>query len=247
MKIITGLNNFNISQIIEIVNAADIAGATYLDVAANPVVIKEVKRYTNLPVCVSSISVKDLYRSAIAGADLVEIGNYDFFYKKGIFLSRQYILSVAKRVLDLLPGFDICVTIPYTLSLSEQIELSRELESLGVQILQTESLKIKSKMENLSVTQLINMASPVLSSTYAVSKAVNIPVITASGMNYILSSLAILYGASGVGLSTSIINRYTSCAKFNYIKEIINSLKISNTVNVSYFISSIASSKTLVL
>lgn len=241
LKIITGLNNFSVDQIIEIVNAADIAGVTYLDIAANPRIVKEVKKHTNLPICVSSISLKDLYYSAIAGADLIEIGNYDFFYQQGIFLSRQHILSLARNALNLFPGFDICVTIPYTLSLNDQIDLSCQLENLGVQILQTESLKIKSEIENLNLTQLINMASPVLSSTYAISKVVKVPVIAASGINYILASLAMLYGASGIGLSTSIINCYKSCDKFNYMKEIMKSLEVNNKINTSYFLSSILS------
>eukprot|EP00171_Calliarthron_tuberculosum_P000260 IDg260t1 len=42
--------------------------------------------------------------------------------------------------------------------------------------------------------------APVLSSTYAISKAVSIPVIASSGVESILSSLALLYGASGVGV-----------------------------------------------
>lgn len=182
------------------------------------------KKNTDLPLCVSSISLNDLYCSALAGVDLLEIGNYDFFYQQGIFLSKEQILNLAKEAINVFPGLDICVTIPYTLSLDEQIKLSYQLEDAGIPILQTESLKIKSKSKYSSLTELINTATPVLSSTYAISKVVKIPVIAASGVNSIVTSLAVLYGASGVGVGTSITNCQMSLFKCNGIKQIINAM-----------------------
>ena len=227
------------------VNIADIAGATYLDVAADSFVIKEVKRNTVLPLCVSSISLHDLYVAATEGVDLLEIGNYDFFYQQGLFLSHTHILNLAQEATKLFPGLDICVTIPYTLSLSEQIQLACQLESIGVKILQTESLKIKSKSTYCSLTELIGVAIPVLSSTYAISQAVNVPIIAASGMNCLLASLAMLYGASGVAIGTSLADCSSSLLKFAYLKETMASIQASKVMSPSNTISSIYTSSGL--
>ena len=210
-----------------------------MDVAANSVVIKEVKKNTTLPLCVSSISLNDLYYSAIAGADLLEIGNYDFFYQQGIFLSKEQILNLSKEALKVFPGLDICVTIPYTLSLKEQIQLSCQLEEIGISILQTESLKVKSVLKYSSLTELINIATPVLSSTYTVSSAVKIPVIAASGVNSLVSSLAILYGASGIGIGSSVMDCIMSLEKCCSIQKIINVMKVDNKLSSFSFVSSI--------
>lgn len=188
-----------------------------------------------MPICVSSISLEDFYISAVEGVDLIEIGNYDIFYQQGIFLSKQDILNLAKEALKLFNGLDICVTIPYTLSLNEQIQLSCQLEFLGIQVLQTEGLKIESVRKYNKLTELIDTSLPVLSSTYAISKAVKIPVIAASGVNCSIASLAILYGASGIGIGTSVMNCSNSLSKFIYIAEIFNSInskKITSDENI---------------
>lgn len=168
---------------------------------------------------------------------MIEIGNYDIFYNQGIFLSKQYILNLAKQALKLFNGLDICVTIPYTLSLNEQIQLSCQLEFLGIQVVQTEGLKIQSSIKYNKLTEAIDTSLPVLSSTYAISKAVTIPVIAASGINCSIASLAVLYGASGIGIGTSVINCSNALSKFIYISEIFNSINskriISNGNRVS--------------
>nr|YP_007878311.1 conserved hypothetical plastid protein [Calliarthron tuberculosum]AGA63922.1 conserved hypothetical plastid protein [Calliarthron tuberculosum] len=233
LKIITGLNNLNVDQIIEISSAADIAGATYLDIAANPLIIREIKKHTLLPICVSSISLKDLYHSAVEGIDAIEIGNYDYFYTNKIALSQQHILGIAKEALKLFPELDICVTIPYNLSIKQQVCLSLELEKLGIQIIQTESKKVKRLQSYSSITELIEKAAPVLSSTYAISKAVSIPVIASSGVESILSSLALLYGASGVGVGQSVKNHENVLMKSIYMREIIISIQKKRIISTS--------------
>lgn len=206
------------------------ASATYLDICANPCVVKEVSRYTSIPLCISSISLNDFYSCTSARVQVFEIGNYDFYYKHRVFLSKSDILSLVVDMKRIFPNFDICVTIPYSLSLFEQIELARSLETIGIQILQTESIKLHLKLKNISLTQLINLSFPVLSSTYVISKAVKIPVLAASGMNYITASLARLYGAKGIGVGSS-INQYCGySAKYVYLKEVIESLKFFKVI-----------------
>ena len=219
------------------VSLSDTVNATYLDISANPLVVREVKKYTSLPLCVSSISLHDFYKCALEGVDVLEIGNYDFFYQNRLFLSKEHILSLANEVRRVFPDLDICVTIPYTLSLEEQIQLGLNLESIGVQILQTESLKSKLELQNFSLTESIMMAFPVLSSTYAISKSVNIPVIAASGINCVTGSLALLYGASGIGIGASLMSYHSLSSRYIYLKQINSSVQANKIASFDNVIS----------
>ncbi len=203
--------------------------------------LREVRNNTLLPICVSSISINDFYKCAVEGVDLIEIGNYDVFYQNRVFLSKQHILHLAKETRRIFPLLDICVTIPYILSLQEQIDLACQLEHIGIQILQTESLKLKVSCETISLTELINFSIPVLSTTYAISKAVNIPLIASSGMNIMTATLATNYGASGVGMGYSINSCYNRLSRYNYIKEVINSMIVKENSSRSNKITLMAS------
>lgn len=124
MKIITGIDNFNLDQVLQTVKLADIAGTTYVDVVANRTFVKEVRKNTNLPICISSISLRDLYNAALEGVDVIEIGNHNYLYESNAFFTKKQILSLAQEAIKLFPSIDICVTIPHTLFLNEQIYLS---------------------------------------------------------------------------------------------------------------------------
>nr|AYR06322.1 hypothetical protein [Renouxia sp.] len=237
VKVITGLDNFNIHTIVQMVKAAETAGATYVDIAANNSIVREIKKHTNLPVCVSSIDPEELYDVSLEGVDIIEIGNFDCLYSKNITFSKSQILDLAKEVINLFPFTDICVTIPHILSLSEQVQLSSELEEVGVKILQTEGYYTKIvepssqfQREVGQLADLINYASSTLTSTYMISKVVKIPVIAASGINVLSAPLSILYGASGVGIGKAIKNNKTSLGMAKYIREVIDSVK-QNEIN----------------
>ena len=189
------------------------------------------KKNTKLPLCVSSISLHDFYKCALEGVDILEIGNYDYFYQNRLFLSKKHIFSLANEARRIFPSLDICVTIPYTLSLEEQIQLALNLENIGVQILQTEGLKPRSEFQNNSLTEFINMVFPVLSSTYAISKSVSIPVIAASGINCLIASLALLYGASGVGIGTSLISYTGVLSRYIYLKQVTRSIQANRIMS----------------
>ena len=120
---------------------------------------------------------------------------------------------------------DICVTIPYSLSAIEQIQLTSILEDIGIQILQTESLKLRLDLNKISLTELLNLSFPVLSFTYIISKAVKLLIIASSGMNSIVSSLAVLYSVSGIGVGSLVANCSNLLSKYRYIKESIYSLR----------------------
>ena len=44
LKIISGINNFDITKVLKITKAAEQGGATYIDMAANDVLVKTVRR-----------------------------------------------------------------------------------------------------------------------------------------------------------------------------------------------------------
>lgn len=235
VKVIAGLDNGSIKNIMKLVKAAEISKATYIDIIANPKIVSIIKSLTNLPICVSSIDPLELYNSVIAGADIVELGNFDLFYTKNIYFTLEQIYNLALETRLLLPSIDLCVTIPHIFSLESQVQLAIQLEKIGVNILQTEGFStsvnniynINNNLDYLALSA--SKASSSLSSTYALSQSVNIPIITASGINSISSSVAISYGSSGIGIGSS-LKKYQSIADMSLnMIEILQSLKYQNS------------------
>nr|YP_009396150.1 hypothetical protein [Melanothamnus harveyi]ARW65341.1 hypothetical protein [Melanothamnus harveyi] len=234
VKIISGINNTNISDVTKIVKAANLSKATYIDIAANPRLVYHTKSLSSLPVCISSINALDIYNCLIAGADIIEIGNYDFFYKNGIYLTLDQILSLVLEVKKFATNIDICVTIPYHISLCDQIHLAKQLEIIGVNLIQTEGIANLSKSKyinsNFDISNLNNTFLPSLLSTYIISKSIKLPIITASGCKNLTSSVASIYGASGIGIGSSLTKFKSTIDMVRYINQSCNSLVISDTL-----------------
>lgn len=132
IKVISGINNFQSTQIIKICKAADIAQATYLDIAANPHLINTVKQVTKLPLCISTLNPNLIYECLSAGAEIIELGNYDAFYKSQNLFSEKRVFSISKLIKSLFPEITICVTIPHHLSVKKQVYLAQQLEDLNI-------------------------------------------------------------------------------------------------------------------
>nr|YP_009392213.1 hypothetical protein [Osmundaria fimbriata]ARW60775.1 hypothetical protein [Osmundaria fimbriata] len=239
IKVIAGLDNSNMHNILKIVKAAELSNATYIDTIANTYIIKKLKSISSLPICASSISPIDLYNCVVVGADLVELGNFDSFYKQKIYLSLSNVLELAKETISLIGNIDICVTIPYYLHLQDQIKLARELEAVGVNIIQTEGIPTFNKNystfvpdSNLNLNDYIfsslNLSCLPLSSAYILSNYVNIPIITSSKMNCLSSSMANFYGSSGIGIGSKISQKSCIQEMSSYIDEVRQSLKLIN-------------------
>ena len=73
-----------------------------------------------------------------AGASLIEIGNYDTFYEKGISFSDEKVLNITKETRDLLPNVPLSVTVPHTIHIDKQVDLALKLVDESVDIIQTE-------------------------------------------------------------------------------------------------------------
>nr|QOS04662.1 hypothetical protein [Sarcopeltis skottsbergii] len=240
VKIISGLSNFDLNYIVRVVKAAQIGRADYVDIAANTEIISVVKSCTKIPICVSSIDSIDLYRCIVYGADMVEIGNFDFLDSQGIVFSGHQIIQLAQEIRLLLPNSIICVTIPHRLLLDKQMKLASNLKSIGICMVQTEGLSTKllyRSIANNYISHSIHKASAALSSSYAISQSIDIPVISSSGINSISALIAIAYQASGVGIGSLLKNFNTIYEMSNCISDIVASL--------SYYIYGLPQKKSL--
>jgi hypothetical protein len=210
LKIISGLQNFDSELVKSVSYAANYGGATHIDIACRPELVKAAKSQANdIPICVSSVKPSDFVDAVNAGADMVEIGNFDSFYDQGIQFSAEDVIALTKETRRLLPSIPLSVTIPHAMSISEQIALAKELESCGADIIQTEGKVASVTAGKLGVQELIEVAAPTLASAYALSRAVNIPVMCASGLSDVTVPLALAAGAKGVGIG-SMINKLKS-------------------------------------
>ena len=138
LKVISGLNNFELQSVKKISEAAALGGADLIDIACKPELVESAIRISSLPVCVSSVEPKLFIDSVKAGASLIEIGNYDTFYEKGITFSDNEILKLTKETRDLLPNSPLSVTVPHTIPLDKQVNLAIKLVDEEVDIIQTE-------------------------------------------------------------------------------------------------------------
>ena len=207
LKVISGLKNFDAASVKNVVYSASVGGASHVDIACDPSLVQLVRAATsgNIPVCVSSIDPLSFISAVHAGADMVEIGNFDGFYDQGIKFTADDVLKMTRETRELLPTIPLSVTIPHTLKLEQQISLAQRLEALGVDIIQTEG-KMSVNTSSLGVQELIEVAAPTIASAYALSRAVNIPVMCASGITDITAPLALAAGARGVGVG-SMVNK----------------------------------------
>lgn len=232
LKVIIGLDNFNLGDTVRKVKSAERAGATYVDIAANVQILKEVKSISSIPVCVSSIDIDELIACFIAGADILEVGNFDIFYAKGLTFSKNQIFNLAKDLRSKLPRACICVTIPHKLSLNDQISLAIQLEDIQIDLIQTEGCSSHNNHSENNLVYSVSNASSSLSSTYAFSKYISIPIISSSGINPLTAPIAISYGASGVGIGSFFNFSSSSFLRSKNIGSVVYS--IHNSILLNY-------------
>ncbi|KAI4295412.1 hypothetical protein L6164_035460 [Bauhinia variegata] len=224
LKIISGLQNFNKDHVASVITAADKGGATHVDIACDPELVKLAISLTSCPVCVSSVDPVTFPAAVEAGALMVEIGNYDSFYAKGIVFTPEQILGLTKETRILLPSVALSVTVPHTLSLPDQVKLAEALEQEGADIIQTEGGKCSNPTKS-GVLGLIEKATPTLAAAYSISRAVNIPVMCSSGLSAVTAPMAITAGAAGVGIGSAVNRLNDVVAMIAEVRSIANSLQ----------------------
>ncbi|GAB4320195.1 MAG: DUF561 domain-containing protein [Leptolyngbyaceae cyanobacterium] len=208
LKVISGLNNFDRDRVSAVVKAAAQGGATFVDIAADPDLVRLVKQLIHLPVCVSAVEPELFVTCVAAGADLIEIGNFDSFYAQGRRFEAPEVLALTQETRRLLPAITLSVTVPHILELDQQVQLAEELVKAGADIIQTEG-GTSSTPTHAGTLGLIEKATPTLAAAYEISRAVHIPVLCASGLSNVTAPLAIAAGASGIGVGSA-INKLSS-------------------------------------
>ena len=233
LKVISGLNNFNTDRVTAVVKAAEAGGATFVDIAADPVLVATVRRLISLPICVSAVEPELLVSAVQAGADLIEIGNFDCFYAQGRTFSAQEVLELTQKTRSLLPHVTLSVTVPHILPLDQQVELAEKLVNAGADLIQTEG-GTSSTPTHSGVLGLIEKAAPTLAAAYSISRAVSVPVLCASGLSSVTVPMAIASGASGVGVGSAINQLDNEVAMVAVVRSLAEALYSYQSSVISY-------------
>ncbi|MEL6439569.1 MAG: DUF561 domain-containing protein [Cyanobacteria bacterium J06621_8] len=228
VKIISGLNNFDHQKVMAVVKAAEAGGATFVDIAAEPRLIAKVRDAITLPLCVSTVEPELFVKAVDAGADLIEIGNFDSFYRQGRQFEAAEVLSLTHQTRALLPQITLSVTVPHILTLDEQVKLAEQLVQAGADILQTEG-GTSIQPQNPGVRGLIEKAAPTLAAAYSITQAVDIPVICASGLSRVTAPMAIAAGASGVGVGSAINQLDSEVAMVAAVRSLVEAMSLSRS------------------
>ncbi len=205
-KLIAGLANFDAASVDRVARAGAAGGADLLDIACDPTLVR-LAAASGVPVAVSAVD-PELFPAAVdAGAVLVEIGNYDSFYAQGRTFEAEEVLALTRRSRLLLPGVPLSVTVPHHLPLDRQERLAVDLVAAGADLIQTEG-GCGARPVSPGVLGLIEKAAPTLAAAHTISRAVDVPVLCASGLSAVTVPLARAAGASGIGVGSA-VNRLT--------------------------------------
>jgi deoxyribose-phosphate aldolase len=223
LKVITGLNNFDAKRVAATVKAADRGGATFVDIAADRDLVRLVRGLTNMPICVSAVEPERFVTAVAAGADLIEIGNFDSFYAQGRRFEAEEVLELTHQTRSLLPEIALSVTVPHILTLDRQVQLAEQLVQAGADIIQTEG-GTSSQPRSAGTLGLIEKAAPTLAAAYEISRAVSVPVLCASGLSSVTVPMAIAAGASGVGVGSAINQLNDEVAMVAVVRSLVEAL-----------------------
>ncbi|WP_392534301.1 DUF561 domain-containing protein [Nostoc sp. C117] len=223
LKVISGLNNFDAASVTATVKAAEFGGATFVDIAADPALVQLAKSLTKLPICVSAVEPEKFLQAVAAGADLIEIGNFDSFYAQGRRFEAVEVLALTKQTRALLPEITLSVTVPHILELDRQVQLAEELVKAGADIIQTEG-GTSSNPTHPGTLGLIEKAAPTLAAAFEISRAVSVPVLCASGISSVTAPLAIAAGAAGVGVGSAINQLNSEVAMIAAVRALVEAL-----------------------
>lgn len=203
LKVIAGLTNFDAASVERISRAAGLGGADLIDLACDPELVRRAAALSGLPICVSAVDPELFPAAVAAGATMVEIGNYDAFYPLGRLFDAAEVLDLTRRTRALLPEVVLSVTVPHVLPLDQQEQLAIDLVEAGADLIQTEG-GTSARPFSAGSLGLIEKAAPTLAAAHAISRAVSVPVLCASGLSAVTLPMAIAAGASGVGVGSAV-------------------------------------------
>ena len=224
LKIISGLTNRDPDRVAAVVSAADQGGATFLDIAADPDLVRMARQLTQLPICVSAVEPEAFLAPVAAGADLIEIGNFDAFYAEGRRFEAPEVLELTRRTRALLPHITLSVTVPHILTLDQQVQLAEDLVEIGADIIQTEG-GTSSTPTHAGTLGLIEKAAPTLAAAREISRVVSVPVLCASGLSDVTAPMAIAAGAAGIGVGSAVNKLNSELAMVAVVRQLVAALQ----------------------
>lgn len=225
IKVIAGIDNFDAESVRNVVSAAEMGGASAVDICYNEEIINMVREMTSLPVFVSSIVPEELANAVRLGADAIEVGNFDALYRKGQRVSADEVLNIVNETLRLLDGRRtfICVTVPGHIEISEQISLAMKLEEMGIDLIQTEGAATVNTKE-AGARGLLQTAEVSISNTIELVRNTSVPVMTASGITTTTAPMAFASGASAIGVGSCVNKLNSTIAMVAVVKSLVESV-----------------------
>ena len=223
LKIISGLTNLDRRNVADVARASEQGGATFVDFAADADLVRLVRGLIDLPICVSAVEPQQFVSAVEAGADLIEIGNFDAFYAQGRRFEAAEVLALTQETRALLPSVTLSVTVPHILALDEQVALAEALVEAGADIIQTEGAASSAPVHS-GVLGLIEKASPTLAAAHAISRAVTVPVLCASGISDVTAPMALAAGAAGVGVGSAVHKLNDPLAMVAVVRSLVESM-----------------------
>ena len=231
VKIISGIQNYDKQKTLNVAMAGELGGATCIDISDDEEIIKTVRASVEVPLFFSSVDPKKLIRAQELGADVLEIGNYEPYYKEGRLFTRKEITEIVKAV-KIAQGRNVllCCTVPGTLEIENQVKLANVLLNLGVDILQTEGFPPETPVSDRS-DQAFNeilQSSSTLANLIELRKTLkDVPIICASGITPRTLPFVFAGGASGVGIGTYINSLPSQTLMQEKIEEIMETIKVA--------------------
>ena len=216
LKVISGMENFNKGHVRTVVNAATLGFAQSVDISADAENIKWVKEnHTRLITFVSSLSPAMLVKSIEWGADVVELGNFDALYAQGKSISKEEVVALT-RELRMLAGKEamICITVPGTLSIEDQVDLACQMQAAGADMLQVENLEYESEYANAK----------------AIVQAVEIPVILSGKIDASKIEKALATGVNGLGIGNAINSKLDLPSMVEEVKASMKAMEVKAIV-----------------
>jgi hypothetical protein len=230
LKVIAGLDNFDAARVQRVVRAAAAGGADLVDLACDPTLVRLAAALApGLPVCVSAVDPLLFPAAVEAGAAMVEIGNYDSFYPQGRVFGAAEVLELTRRTRELLPETVLSVTVPHTLPLDGQERLAVELVAAGADLIQTEG-GTSARPLSPGALGLIEKAAPTLAAAHAISRAVAVPVLCASGLSAVTVPMALAAGAAGVGVGSAVNRLDDELAMVAVVRALREALPLASMV-----------------
>jgi hypothetical protein len=125
----------------------------------------------------------------------------------------------------------LSVTVPHVLPLDQQEQLAVDLQAAGADIIQTEG-GTSAKPFSPGSLGLIEKAAPTLAAAHAISRAVTLPVLCASGLSAVTLPMAIAAGAAGVGVGSAVNRLNDELAMLAVVRSLREALSIGATIAV---------------